>query len=225
MIRIMRAAIFDLDGVIVNTARYHYLAWKRLANELGFDFTEQDNERLKGVSRARSLEILLEIGGLSLDETSKQALAAKKNAWYVEYIRRMDASEILPGATEYLSLLRERGVKTALGSASQNAPLILERLGLTQMFDAIVDGRLVQRAKPDPEVFLRAAEALGIPPAECVVFEDAEAGVEAARRADMGCVGIGDPVVLRNADVIVRGLDQLVALSGEKTFPPIPHRL
>ncbi len=216
MIRVMRAAIFDLDGVIVNTARYHYLAWKRLAHELGFDFTEQDNERLKGVSRARSLEILLEIGGLSFDEASKQALAAKKNAWYVEYIRRMDASEILPGAAEYLSLLHERRIKIALGSASQNASLILERLGLTPLFDAVVDGRLVRRAKPDPEVFLRAAEALGIPPVDCVVFEDAEAGIEAARRAGMGCVGVGDSLVLKNADVIIRGLDQLVVLAGDK---------
>lgn len=217
MFRVMRAAIFDLDGVIVNTARYHYLAWKRLANELGFDFTEQDNERLKGVSRARSLEILLEIGNLSFDEASKQALAAKKNAWYVEYIRRMDASEILPGAAEYLSLLRKRHIKIALGSASQNAPLILERLGLTPLFDVIVDGHLVQRAKPDPEVFSRAAEALGISPAECVVFEDAEAGIEAAHRAGMGCVGIGDPLVLKNADVIIRGLDQLIVLLGNET--------
>lgn len=215
MIRLMRAAIFDLDGVIVNTAKYHYLAWKRLAQELGFEFSEQDNERLKGVSRLRSLEILLEIGGIHADETTKQALAARKNAWYVEYIRQMDASEVLPGAVEYLSLLRDCHIKIALGSASQNARLILERLNLTHFFDVIVDGYQVQRAKPDPEVFLRAAEALRTPPQECVVFEDAEAGIEAARRAGMGCVGVGHPATLKDADVIIRGLDQLIILIGQ----------
>ncbi len=213
MTRLMRAAIFDLDGVIVDTAKYHYLAWKRLAQELGFEFSEQDNERLKGVSRLRSLEILLEIGGLHVDETTKQTLAAKKNAWYVEYIRQMDASEVLPGAAEYLTLLRDHHIKIALGSASQNARLILERLNLTALFDAIVDGSQIQRAKPDPEVFLRAAETLRIPPQECVVFEDAEAGIEAARRAGMACVGVGNPITLKDADVIVRGLDQLLVLS------------
>jgi beta-phosphoglucomutase len=122
-----RAALFDLDGVIVDTAKHHYLAWKRLAHELGFDFAERDNKRLKGVSRMRSLEILLEIGGLDLDEAEKAALAEKKNSWYVEYITEMDESELLPGAREYLLRLREKGVKVALGSASKNAPTILDR--------------------------------------------------------------------------------------------------
>ncbi len=212
MIKEMRAAIFDLDGVIVDTAKYHYLAWKRLAQELGFDFTETDNERLKGVSRVRSLEILLEIGGLSFNDEAKAQMAAKKNSWYVEYITQMDASEILPGAAEYLRLVRGRGVKTALGSASKNAPLILERLGIAPLFDAVIDGNSVSKAKPDPEVFLRGAEALGIPPASCVVFEDAEAGVEAALRAGMGVVGIGKPAVLKAADVVIGGLWQLVVL-------------
>src|SRR6185503_2594447 len=126
----MRAAIFDLDGVIVDTATYHYLAWKRLANEHGFDFTEMDNERLKGVSRVRSLEILLEIGGLTLDYTIQTQMATKKNEWYVEYISHMSASEILPGAVEYLKYIRAKGVKTAIGSASKNTPLILERLSI-----------------------------------------------------------------------------------------------
>ena len=177
MIQEMRAAIFDLDGVIVDTAKYHYLAWKRLANELGFDFTEIDNERLKGVSRVRSLEILLEIGGLTLDDETKSQLAARKNDWYVEYISTMDASEILPGAAEYLQSIRAKGIKTALGSASKNAPLILERLGISSFFDSIVDANKVSKAKPDPEVFLCAAQELNISPAECVVFEDAEAGI------------------------------------------------
>lgn len=212
MITQMHAAIFDLDGVIVDTAKYHYLAWKRLAHDLGFDFSEHDNERLKGVSRVRSLEILLEIGGIHLDEAVKTAAAARKNAWYVEYISNMDASEILPGAAEYLNTIRARGVKTALGSASKNAPLILNRLGITPLFDAIVDGNKVSQAKPHPEVFLRAASELGIEPPNCVVFEDAEAGLEAARRAGMGAVGIGKPERLNQADLVIAGLYQLNAL-------------
>ncbi|AWI10714.1 beta-phosphoglucomutase [Ereboglobus luteus] len=208
-----RAAIFDLDGVIVDTARYHYLAWKRLAAELGFDFTEQDNERLKGVSRMRSLEILLEIGNCerAFSSEQKENLARQKNEWYVEYISRMTRSEILPGAREYLELLRECGKKTALGSASKNAPLILEKLGIASLFDAIIDGNKVRAAKPDPEVFLLGARELDIAPAECVVFEDAEAGVEAARRAGMRVVGIGSPQIL-SADLVVPGLHVMVAL-------------
>jgi beta-phosphoglucomutase len=210
----MRAAIFDLDGVIVDTAKYHYLAWKRLANEHGFDFTETDNERLKGVSRTRSLEILLEIGGLTLGEAIKTKMAAQKNDWYIDSISHMDASEILPGAIEYLKHIRARGIKTAIGSASKNAQLILERLGIISLFDAIVDGNKVSKAKPDPEVFLRAAEELGIHPTDCVVFEDAEAGIEAALRAGMCTVGIGKPSVLKKAETVIPGLEELVILSA-----------
>jgi len=212
MIREMRAAIFDLDGVIVNTARYHYLAWKRLAHEIGFDFTETDNERLKGVSRTRSLEILLEIGGFTLDSAAKAKLADQKNSWYVDYISHMDASELLPGTVEYLQCIRAKNVKIALGSASKNAPLILERIGISSFFDAIVDGNKVSKAKPDPEVFLRAAEELHIAPAECVVFEDAEAGIEAAHRAGMGVVGIGNATVLKDAEIIIPGLFALAII-------------
>jgi len=213
MIKTVHAVIFDLDGVIVDTAKYHYLAWKRLAQENGFDFTEQDNERLKGVSRMRSLEILLEIGGLQPGEAEKEALAARKNGWYVEYLQKMDASELLPGALDYIHHIRIHGVKTALGSASKNARMILDRLNITGLFDAIIDGTRVQKAKPDPEVFLLAAQELGVPPQHCVVFEDAEAGVEAARRAGMGCVGVGRPSILKEADMVIAGLDQLTALA------------
>jgi beta-phosphoglucomutase len=214
MIKEMRAAIFDLDGVIVDTAKYHYLAWKRLANQYGFDFTESDNERLKGVSRTRSLEILLEIGRVSLDEATKTKMAAQKNEWYVDYIRNMDSSELLPGAAEYLQSIRTRGVKIALGSASKNAPIILDRLGISQLFDVIVDGNKVSQAKPDPEVFLRAADELKVSPASCVVFEDAEAGVQAALRAGMGVVGIGKVSRLEAADMLIAGLYQLMALES-----------
>lgn len=216
MIREMRAAIFDLDGVIVDTAKYHYLAWKRLANEYGFDFTETNNERLKGVSRTRSLEILLEIGGLTLSESEKERMATRKNEWYVEYIQRMDASEILPGANEYLRRLRATGINIALGSASKNTPLILERLGISDLFDVVVDGNKVSKAKPDPEVFLRAADELNIPCTSCVVFEDAEAGIQAALRADMGAVGVGKPAILKDADMVISGLWQLVVLIGRR---------
>ena len=216
MIREMRAAIFDLDGVIVDTAKYHYLAWKRLANELGFDFNEIDNERLKGVSRVRSLEILLEIGGLNLDDVTKTQIATQKNNWYVDYICHMDSSEILPGVVEYVKSIRAKGVKTAIGSASKNTPLILERLGIAALFDAIVDGNKVTKAKPDPEVFLRAAEELNVLPTECVVFEDAEAGIEAALRAGMKTVGIGKPCNLREAETIIPGLFVLVMLSAHR---------
>jgi beta-phosphoglucomutase len=209
----MRAAIFDLDGVIVDTAKYHYLAWKRLARELGFDFTEVDNERLKGVSRVRSLEILLEIGGLEVAPADREAMAGRKNGWYIEYISRMDPTEIFPGAVDYIEYLRSRGVKTALASASKNAPLILERLQIAALFDAVVDGTSVSAAKPDPEVFTRACAELGVRAQDCVVFEDAEAGIEAARRAGMRTVGVGKPANLKDADMVITSFEHLLAIS------------
>ncbi|WP_043584248.1 beta-phosphoglucomutase [Geminisphaera colitermitum] len=205
-----RGAIFDLDGVIVDTARYHYLAWKRLAAELGFTFTETHNERLKGVSRMRSLEILLEVGGITATSQECEEMAVRKNVWYVDYIRNMDASELLPGARDYLKNLRARGVKIALGSASKNAPLILENLRITELFDAIVDGNHVSKAKPDPEVFLLGARRLDLSPADCVVYEDAEAGIEAAHRAGMKTVGIGTAAALPAADFIAPDLRALL---------------
>ncbi|WP_098741729.1 beta-phosphoglucomutase [Paenibacillus sp. EZ-K15] len=201
------ACLFDLDGVLVDTAKYHYIAWKRLAGELGFEFTEQDNERLKGVSRMASLDILLEVGGVKLDEGAKLALAEKKNAWYVEYISNMDESEILPGALEFIQALKDRGIKVALGSASKNAMLILNNTGLTPYFDAIIDGTKTAQAKPDPEVFTMGAHELGARPDACVVFEDAEAGIEAATRAGMRSVGIGSPETLRRANIVLPSLE------------------
>jgi beta-phosphoglucomutase len=165
------------------------------------------------VSRVRSLEILLELGRLTLDSKTKSQLAARKNDWYVDYIRHMDASEILPGVTEYLQTIHIQGVKTALGSASKNAPLILERLGISSLFDVVVDGNKVSKAKPEPEVFLRAAEELNIPTSECIVFEDAEAGVAAAHRAGMVAVGIAKPSLLNEADAVIAGLHQLITLT------------
>lgn len=201
------ACIFDLDGVVVDTAKYHYIAWKSLANGLGFDFTEEDNERLKGVSRMRSLDILLEIGKVELDEATKLELAEKKNKNYVEYILKMTPDEILPGVKEFFNELKTQGVKIALGSASKNAMTILNQLELTEYFDAVVDGTHVSKAKPDPEVFVKGAELLGFSPLECVVFEDAEAGVEAAINGNMRVVGIGSPEVLGKANMVVSGFE------------------
>lgn len=210
MLEAMKGAIFDLDGVIVDTAKYHYLAWRALANRLGFEFTEADNERLKGVSRMRSLQILLEVGGMDPDEAEREQMAETKNKEYVDYISRLEPSELLPGAKEYLMFLRSRGVRIALGSASKNAAFILERLGITELFDAVVDGTKVAKAKPDPEVFLTASAELGLDPADCVVFEDAAAGVEAAKAAGCRVVGIGSADILGAADRVVGGLDALL---------------
>jgi beta-phosphoglucomutase len=206
----VKACLFDLDGVIVDTAKYHYLAWKRLAQELGFDFTEHDNERLKGVSRMRSLDILLEIGNVSLDDATKERLAERKNGWYVEYISKMDASEVLPGVEKFLSTLRAAGIKVALGSASKNAMLIMNNIGLERYFDAIIDGTRTAKAKPDPEVFLLGASELGVDPSECIVFEDAEAGIEAAKNAGMRTVGIGSRDVLKDADIVINNFVQFM---------------
>lgn len=208
------AFIFDLDGVIVDTARYHYTAWRELADSLGFVFTEQDNERLKGVSRMDSLEILLSVGGITyLSKAEKIKIATSKNLRYLEYVSAMGPDEILPGAANFLREARTAGILTALGSASKNAPLILERVGLTAMFDAVIDGNQIEAAKPDPQVFLKGAEALKVPAKDCIVFEDAEAGIEAAHRAGMFAVGVGNPEVKPMADVFIEGFEGM-GLSG-----------
>ena len=201
-----QAGLFDLDGVIVDTAKYHYLAWQNLAHDLGFEFTEKDNQRLKGVSRMRSLEILLEVGGVTLNDESKIRLAKQKNEQYLEFIRKIDHSELLPGAEVFLWCLKKKGIKTALGSASKNAPLIIKNLKIEHLFDAVIDGNKVAKAKPDPEVFLLGAQELGVESPKCIVFEDAEAGLQAARAAGMYAVGIGQPDELPSADIVFPGL-------------------
>jgi beta-phosphoglucomutase len=205
----IQACLFDLDGVIVDTAVYHYKAWKRLAAEMGFDFTEEQNELLKGVSRVRSLEIILEIGGITKTDSEQEELATQKNNWYVDMINHMQPNEILPGAREFVQVCRDAGIKTALGSASKNSMTILEKIGMVNLFDAIIDGNKVSKAKPDPEVFLKGAHELGVAPANCVVFEDAIAGVEAAVNGGMKVVGIGSPKVLTGADLVVSGLSDM----------------
>ena len=196
------AFIFDLDGVIVDTAKYHYLAWKNLANTLGFDFTEEQNELLKGVSRVKSLEILLNIGKVELSDNQKQTFLKDKNREYLEYVNKMTADEILPGVNQLLDFLDSNNIKYAIGSASKNAPLILEKVGLLNRFSALVDGNDVSKAKPDPEVFLIGAKKLNMKPENCVVFEDAIAGIQAANAANMISIGIGNATVLNEATYV-----------------------
>lgn len=203
----VKGCLFDLDGVIVDTAKYHYLAWKRLASELGFEFKKEDNERLKGVSRMTSLDILLSVGGLSFDNEKKLEFAEKKNNWYVEYISKMDKSEILPGVESFIKLLKAQGIKVGIGSASKNTMMILNNLEIASLFDTIVDGNKVSKAKPDPEVFALGAKELDLKNEECVVFEDAEAGIEAGKRAGMFTIGIGSPDILKEANKVIPGFE------------------
>ncbi len=191
--------IFDLDGVIVDTAKYHYLAWKKLADQLGIEFSKEDNENFKGVSRKRCLEILLEMGGLSVTSEQFDAWLVEKNEDYLLYIETMDETEILADVPRVLSYLKEKNIPMALGSASKNAKPILEKVQLLSYFETIVDGTQVTKAKPDPEVFLIAANRLGISPEHCIVFEDALAGIAAANAAKMISVGIGEADVLSDA--------------------------
>jgi beta-phosphoglucomutase len=191
--------IFDLDGVIVDTAKYHYLAWRKLANELGFEFTQEQNELFKGVSRKRCLEILLDIGDVTATQEEFDRWMVDKNVDYLEHIENMDTSEILPDVPRVLDYLKELDIPIALGSASKNARPILEKVGLLHYFDAIVDGNNVAKAKPDPEVFLIAAKNLEVNPLDCVVFEDAVAGIQAANAGGMISIGIGDAQILSEA--------------------------
>lgn len=202
----IKLCIFDLDGVICDTAKYHYLAWKELADEMQIPFTLKDNERLKGVSRMASLEIILSLGKQEvLSDEEKEALATRKNGRYVEMISQMEKDEILPGVKDFLNELRQRGIKIALGSASKNTGIIMERLGLREAFDYIVDGTMIVNTKPDPEVFVKSMEYYGLQPEECIVFEDAAAGIEAGHRGGMRCVGIGKKEDLPEADYLIPG--------------------
>lgn len=205
----MRALLFDLDGVIVDTAKYHYIAWKKIAEELGIEFTLEDNERLKGVSRMRSFEIILEIGNVSMSDKEKEEYCTRKNEIYLDYIRKMGKEEVLPGVKDFIMDAREKDCKVALGSASKNAVLILERLELLDCFDEIIDGTKISSAKPDPEVFTAGAKAFEIPNEECIVFEDAVAGIEAAHRGGMKAIGVGTKEALPEADCNISGFEGL----------------
>ncbi len=209
-------AIFDLDGVICDTARYHFIAWKAMADRLGIRFTEADNERLKGVSRMASLDIVLSLSDdpaiRSMPEIQRIELATEKNTEYVKLISAITQDELLPGVKSFIKTLKENGLRIALGSVSKNAGIILSRLNITDLFDVLVDGNNVAKAKPDPEVFLYSATELGIPTDQCVVFEDAFEGIKAARNAKMSVVGIGDPLILHEADLVVPGFQDIKKL-------------
>jgi len=199
-----KAFIFDLDGVIVDTAKYHYLAWKKIANELEIEFTHEHNELLKGVSRVRSLDIILELGKIEASQEDKNKWLFEKNENYLSYLVDMDNSEILPGVMPILDYLKEQKQLIALGSASKNARPILEKTGILSYFDAIVDGNDVSNAKPDPEVFLIAAKLLGTKPEDSIVFEDSVAGVQAANIGGMTSVGIGEAATLHEAKYLFK---------------------
>lgn len=200
----MRAIIFDLDGVVVDTARYHYLAWKELSHSLGFEFDIVHNERLKGVSRMASLEVVLEVGNImNLTFKEKAQLADRKNKIYLSLISELNQSDILPGVIEFLDKMKSLQYKIALGSASKSGKMILDKLKLSEYFDVIVDGNLVQNPKPDPEVFIKAADSLHIPYNQCIVVEDSKAGIEAANIGGMHSIGIGKYEILKAADIVI----------------------
>lgn len=216
----IKCCIFDLDGVIVDTARYHYLAWAELAHRLGFAFTPEQGEATKGVSRMASLDIVLAAGGMSdrFTPAEKERMAAEKNARYLEFIGGMTDREVLPGVEPFLRELRTHGVKTVLGSGSKNAGVILDRCGLRPLFDVVVDGTQVALAKPDPEVFTRGAALAVMEPAVCVVFEDAAAGIEAATRAGMRSVGVGVSPALSAATMRIESFQGLTFGELERTI-------
>lgn len=201
----VQACLFDLDGVIVDTAKYHYLAWRQLANQLGFDLTLEQNELLKGISRMESLDIVLGIGGVQLGEEEKSKLAAEKNVRYLELCKQITPDDALPGVRGFLDELRADSIKVGLGSASKNARTILTNLDMLNYFDTIVDGNRVTKGKPDPQVFLMGAEDLSVAPEHCIVFEDAVAGIQSGNAAGMVTIGIGEQSVLNEADIVIKG--------------------
>lgn len=208
----MRACIFDLDGVLVDTAKYHFIAWRNLAAKLGVEFSEHDNEQLKGLSRDASLDYILNKGKIIASTQDREAWKEEKNSEYLSLVMQMNEDETLPNVKELLNELKTNGVKLALGSASKNAELILERVNIKHYFDVIIDGNKTSRSKPDPEVFLLGAQALQCEPNDCIVFEDALNGIKAAKSGGFFAIGIGDAEVLVEADIV---LDSLVSVNFE----------
>lgn len=214
-----QAFIFDLDGVVADTARYHYLAWRELGRSLGFELPEREGERLKGISRMDSLEIVLEVGKIKgLKESEKKVLADRKNGIYLGYIQKLDSHDILPGIMEFLEQIKREGYGIALGSASRSGDRILKNLGIRGLFDVVVDGCSIARAKPDPEVFITAAMELGAAPVNCIVVEDAAAGVEAAVNGGMHCIGIGKKESLKGADLVLEHTGLLIQADYKSLF-------
>ena len=198
-----KACLFDLDGVLVDTAIYHFQAWKMLGENFNYQLSEEQNEQLKGVSRVESLNRILNWASYTATDEQKEIWLKEKNDNYLQLITHMNPSEILPGVVDFLGQIKADGYKIALGSASKNAEIILQKTGLMPWFDVIIDGNKVSKSKPDPEVFLKGAVGLGLLPSECIVFEDAQAGVEAAIAGGMKVIGIGEASVLGDANKVI----------------------
>lgn len=205
----IKACLFDLDGVIVDTVEFHFEAWKSIADELGIPFTEEQNEQLKGVSRVESMRRILVMGGMEVSEDELMALTERKNHRYVQLISQMTSENILPGVAAFIQQLKEKDIDVAIGSSSKNTPTILKAVGLEGTFPVVVDGNSIKESKPHPEVFLKGAEGLRHEPSHCLVIEDAVSGVEAAHAAGMKCIGVGDEQVLGEADLVVPDLTHL----------------
>ncbi|MDR7122669.1 beta-phosphoglucomutase [Rheinheimera soli] len=199
----IQAFVFDLDGVLTDTAEYHFLAWQQLATQLGIDFSREDNELLKGVDRMGSLELILKLGKVQLSQDEKLKLAAQKNTDYLKLVESMSPADLFPGVLPLFSSLKAAGIKTALASASKNAALVLQKLGIPDLFDYVADSNFIQNGKPDPEIFLTCAKALGIAPERCIGVEDAPAGVTAIKAAGMYALGIGEARALAQADLVI----------------------
>jgi len=199
----IQAFIFDLDGVLTDTAEYHFLAWQQLATQLGIEFSRADNELLKGVDRMGSLELILQLGQKQLSQEQKLMLAEQKNAEYLKLVQTMSPADLFPGVLPLFSSLKAAGVKTALASASKNAALVLQKLCIPDLFDYVADSNLIKNGKPDPEIFLTCAHALGVAPERCIGVEDAPAGVTAIKAAGMYALGIGEAHALTQADLVI----------------------
>jgi beta-phosphoglucomutase len=202
-----KGLIFDLDGVIVNTEHNHFEAWKRTADELGIDFTEKDNEKLKGLSRVDSLQAILDLGNTVIQPSLFDAMLLSKNDFYLDSISNLNESNILPGVIRVLDEAKARGMKLAVGSSSKNAKYILNKIGLSDRFTEIVDGTMVENPKPNPEVFLKGAAAMGFLPNECVVFEDAESGINAAKAGSFFAIAVGNPEIAKLGDLYLEDLN------------------
>jgi len=200
--------IFDLDGVIVDTAKFHFQVWKDISQELGLHFDEALNEKLKGVSRGRCLDIILDNTQINLSELERQDILRRKNGYYLNYIRHLNQTDVMPGILNLFNQCKKNGVHICLGSASKNAISILDKLNITHYFDVIIDGNQVSKAKPDPEIFIRSSDILNISPKDCIVFEDSIAGIIAAKNAGMYSVGVGDEKILKEADIVFADLSE-----------------
>jgi beta-phosphoglucomutase len=215
---IIKAFLFDLDGVLTDTSELHFQGWKRLAEEEGISFTREDNEALRGVSRRESLNLLLK--GRQVTEEQAREMMERKNGYYLDLVQQMTPADLLPGAREIIAEIKALGLKQAIVSSSKNAALVLERLQIGDLFDAVIDGNAPARSKPYPDLFLLAAQAAGVPPANCLVVEDAGAGVDAAHAAGMPALGLGPKERVGHAELVFDSLEHHTAREILAFFAP-----